>query len=508
MATASGRTIPVEVIRKPFKSGLRANEVYAIRDLQERHRAEEKIRHLAHHDPLTGLPNRVTLRQRLDHAVSEAQVNNHSFAVLCIDLDRFKEVNDVYGHAAGDQVLCVAADRLSHVLRSSEFIGRVGGDEFVVLQSDGPQPESAAALAARIIEAFEYLFDVDGADAEIGASIGIALHPDDGSTSEQILRNADMALYRAKSTGRGMACFFEPDMDMAVRQRRQLVQELRRALAENQFELHYQPQVRIPSADVLGFEALIRWHHPEQGLVPPAEFIPVAEECGLILPIGEWVLLNACEEAATWPHAYKVAVNVSPKQFQNRDLPDVVRRILLETGLSPGRLELEITETALFEDLQAALDTLRRLRALGVSIAMDDFGTGYSSLSSLQAFPFDKLKIDRQFVEHLGEKKQAAMIVKSVLGLGKSLEIPVLAEGVETSQQLAFLSSQSCTEAQGFYFGRPVSAENIKPILASGHIDVEAVARELRARETALGAGKVTPIEGARGRRRGHPSAA
>ncbi|MGH6832140.1 MAG: putative bifunctional diguanylate cyclase/phosphodiesterase, partial [Methyloceanibacter sp.] len=339
MITAAGEAIPVEVIWKPYRSGLRANEVYAVRDLQERRRAEETIRHLAHYDALTGLPNRACLRQRLDTVLNDAQADGRTVAVLCLDLDRFKEVNDLYGHGAGDQVLRMAADRMSKTIRRDEFVGRVGGDEFVVLQSEGLQPNSAAALAARLIEEFEPNFEIDGSPTDIGASIGIALYPDDGTTAEQILANADMALYRAKGVGRGGACFFEPDMDLAVRRRRRLAQELRVAIAEDQLELLYQAQVRIPSAELIGFEALLRWHHPEQGLLSPLEFIPIAEETGLIIPIGEWVLRKACHEAAEWPRPYKIAVNLSAKQFQDHDLPDVVHRILLETGLSPSRLE-------------------------------------------------------------------------------------------------------------------------------------------------------------------------
>ena len=466
-----------------------------MRDLQERRLAEETIRRLAHHDPLTGLPNRTALRERLDENLAEAQLNGWTFAVLCLDLDRFKEVNDLYGHGAGDQILRMTADRLSLSLSHAEFAARVGGDEFAILQSEGLQPEAAAALASKLIEAFAAPFDLDGSGTDVGVSIGIALYPDDGTTAEQLLANADMALYRAKGDGRGGASFFEPDMDLAVRRRRRLSQEMRVALQGNQFELLYQAQVKIPAAELIGFEALLRWRHPEQGLLYPLEFIPIAEETGLIVPIGEWVLRTACREAATWPRPYKIAVNLSPKQFHDRNLADLVHTVLLETGLRPGRLELEITETALFDDLPRALDALRQLRALGVSIAMDDFGTGYSSLSSLQAFPFDKIKIDRQFVEQLAEKKQAALIVRSVLGLGKSLEIPVLAEGVETADQLDFLNSEKCGEVQGFYFGRPASADRIRTILAAGHAEIDVFAENHD--------DKVTPISKGKRRRSG-----
>src|SRR5665811_195571 len=500
MITAAGEAIPVEVICKPYRSGLGANEVYAVRNLQERQRSEETIRHLAHHDSLTGLPNRAYIRQQLDSVLMDAQAGGQTFAVLCLDLNRFKEVNDLYGHSAGDQVLCSAADRMREALSPNEFIGRVGGDEFLVVQSEGSHPDSAAALATRLIEAFDANFEIDGSLTDVSVSIGIALYPDNGTTAEQILANGDMALYRAKNTGHGGACFFEPDMDLAIRRRRRLAQELRVAIAEDQLELFYQAQVRIPSAKLIGFEALLRWHHPEQGLLSPSEFIPIAEETGLIMPIGEWVLTQACRQAAGWPRPYKIAVNLSAKQFQDRCLAEVVHRILLETGLSPSRLELEITETALFDNLQRALDTLRRLRALGVSIAMDDFGTGHSSLSSLQAFPFDKIKIDRQFVEQLGRNKKAVMIVRSVLGLGKSLEIPVLAEGVETAQQLEFLSAEDCGEVQGYYFGRPASAAHIRKTLASGYAEVQLLADGLLVADEA--GSKVTSITAKSDKRR------
>ena len=374
-------------------------------------------------------------------------------------------------------------------------------------EAGGPSLTLRQRLPLRLIEAFDVSFEIDETAVDIGVSIGIALYPDDGTTTEQILANADRALYRAKGLRRSSACFFEPDMDLAVRRRRRLAQELKVALAEDQFEVHYQAQVKIPSAELIGFEALLRWHHPEQGLLSPVEFIPIAEETGLIIPLGEWVLLKACREAAGWSRQYKIAVNLSARQFQDHKLAEVVHRILLETGLSPSRLELEITETALFDDLQRTLDSLRRLRALGVSIAMDDFGTGYSSLSSLQAFPFDKIKIDRQFVQQLGEKTKAASIVRSVLGLGKSLKIPVLAEGVETAQQLEFLSAEDCEQVQGFYFARPASAEKIRKILASGYAEVQLCADDPHVAEET--GNKVTPITAvSRKKRRSRSSAA
>lgn len=461
------RTIPVEVMRRPFALGLKADEVYAIRDLSERYAAENRIRYLAHHDAMTGLPNRATTTDKLESALRRARAAKLSFAVICIDLDRFKDVNDMLGHSAGDAVLREAADRIKAELRPGDVLGRLGGDEFIVLQTRRRQPQSAAALAGRLIEKFAAMFAVEGQLVQVGLSVGVAVYPQDGDTADELMGHANIALARAKAEGRGCVRFFDPEIDKVHHHRKRLAHDLRHAVSEGQLELHYQPQLSIPSCELIGFEALLRWRHPEFGMVSPNEFIPMAEETGLILSIGEWVLRTACREAAEWSKPCRVAVNLSPKQFQQADLPQTVHAILLETGLAPARLELEVTETMLFRDFNRVLDILRRLKALGVTVAMDDYGTGYSSLAVLQAFSFDKLKIDRGFVEKLGTGRQADTIVRSVLSLGHSLDVPVLAEGVETQEQLDYLCKYACDEAQGYYFGRPVPAADVRKLLAS-----------------------------------------
>jgi diguanylate cyclase (GGDEF)-like protein/PAS domain S-box-containing protein len=470
LKTREGDDIPVEVVYRPYVTGRAANQVYAVRDLRERLKAEKKIRFLAHNDTLTGLPNRTSLNAHLARVLRAAQPAREPFAVMCMDLDRFKDVNDVLGHSAGDAVLTEAAQRMIKAAGDGAFLARIGGDEFIAVQSGHNQPEGIAVLASALQEAFREPFQLESQIVQLGLSAGIALYPDDGATREILLSNADTALYRAKLNGRGRACYFEPEMDELQRRRRKLAQALHSALASGQFELHYQPQVRLPTAELIGFEALVRWHHPEHGTISPADFIPIAEETGLILPIGEWVLRTACAEAAQWDEPCKVAVNLSPKQFQQSNLPGLVLRILEETGLAPSRLELEITETTLFEDHQRAIKILGELKALGVSIAMDDFGTGYSSLSTLQAFPFDRIKIDRSFVDNVECAKEAAAIVKSVLSLGRSLDIPVLAEGVETDSQLQFLAREHCQAVQGFYFGRPETSAEVRELLRSGSL--------------------------------------
>lgn len=470
LKTRNGAKVPIEVVFRPYVSHHDANEVYAIRDLRERNDAEEKIRYLAHNDILTGLPNRTSLNRTLKEALRTSKPSGESFAVMCMDLDRFKDVNDVLGHTAGDQVLKEAAKRMIEVIGDSAYLARIGGDEFVIVQEGHNQPEGIALLASSLKERFEKSFTVDSQVIQIGLSAGVAVFPADGTDAQALLGNADTALYRAKSQGRGKTCFFEPEMDQVQQMRRRLAQAMHNAIANGEFELNYQPQVQLPHGELIGFEALIRWRHPEHGMVSPAEFIPIAEETGMILPIGEWVLREACKEAANWSSPCKVAVNLSPKQFLQPNLPGQVLQILEETGLDPSRLELEITETTLFEDQQNALMILGQLKELGVSIAMDDFGTGYSSLSTLQSFPFDKIKIDRSFVDKVEDAKEAAAIVKSVLSLGKSLDIPVLAEGVETDSQLKFLANEHCTAVQGFYFGKPESAAHVVDVLQSGSL--------------------------------------
>ncbi|MDO8296701.1 MAG: EAL domain-containing protein [Caulobacter sp.] len=461
-----GEAVPVEVFARVMDDGARAETrgltVLAIRDLRERRSAEEKIRYLAEHDGLTGLPNRNALKARLAAALDRVEASGETLALVCVDLDHFKEANDLHGHVAGDAVLVEAARRLQNSVSAPSFAARLGGDEFVVVQiTDQDQPTAAAELAGQLLEALKEGMTFEGQDLAMAASLGVSLYPDDGRTGEALLANADMALYRAKENGRGAYRFFKREMDETIRERRNLARELRQAIIDEDLVVHYQPQARASDGEILGFEALVRWRHPVRGMIPPLDFIPLAEETGLILPLGEWVLRKSCVEAAAWDKPLSIAVNLSPLQLNQPNLAQLVHEILIETGLSPMRLELEVTESALFKDYQRALDNLRRLKALGVRIAMDDFGTGFSSLSTLQSFPFDKIKVDKSFVENIHRDARATVIVKAVLGLGRSLDIPVVAEGVETDEQLQFLRGEDCAEVQGYAIGRPAPADTL-----------------------------------------------
>jgi diguanylate cyclase (GGDEF)-like protein len=420
-------------------------------ELMERH---EEIAHLAHHDPLTDLPNRTALAIHLAAALERATVSGTGFAVLSLDLDRFKEANDVFGHGVGDELLCAIARRFERACGDA-FIARVGGDEFTLVSAAGQQPAEAEALAGRVFQSVTRDFEIRGQQISIGLSIGAAIFPRDGSDAVALMANADAALYRAKADGRQTLHFFDPEMDRQLRERYALQHDLRSAVAHDEFILHYQPQALI-DGEVFGFEALVRWQHPKNGLISPATFIPLAEQNGTIVAIGEWTLRQACREAASWASPLQIAVNLSPVQFRFGDLSSLVHSILFETGLTPGRLELEITEGVLIRDPVTALAILRRLKSLGVKIAMDDFGTGYASLASLQSFPFDKIKIDRSFVTGVNSNAQSAAIVRTVLGLGAALDIPVIAEGVETERERAFLMKAGCTEVQGYFVGRPM----------------------------------------------------
>jgi len=427
--------------------------ITVLHDVTERKRDEQRIAHLAHHDPLTDLPNRTAFNECIAATIELAAASGESFALLSIDLDRFKAVNDVFGHSAGDRLLREVASRLEQACEGA-FIARVGGDEFHVITPTGPQPATAEALAEDLCAALDTDIDIDGSPLCVGLTVGVGIFPQDGADAATLVANADAALFRAKSEMRGTIRFFELAMDRQLRERRALQQDLRMAIAHNELALHYQPQAHI-DGEITGFEALVRWHHPRRGLVAPGIFIPLAEESGIIMELGEWILRTACREAASWRRPLRIAINLSPVQFQHGDLAKLVHEVLLETGLAPARLELEITEGVLIGDFDGAVATLRRLKNLGVRIAMDDFGTGYSSLSYLQSFPFDKIKIDQSFIANLGHSQQAATIVRAVIALGRGLALPVVAEGVETENQLKFLAGEFCNEIQGYFVGRP-----------------------------------------------------
>ncbi|EJW13398.1 diguanylate cyclase [Rhodovulum sp. PH10] len=434
-------------------------------DVTERRRAEAKIAYLAHHDALTGLPNRVTFRQEIERGLARVD-RGESLAVLCVDLDRFKTVNDTLGHPIGDQLLQAVAERLRQCLRTTDTVARFGGDEFVVLQVAADQPVGGTVLATRLIQELSAPFEVAGHHVVVGASVGIAVAPADGRDPDVLMKNADMALYRAKEDGRGIHRFFEPAMDARMQSRRTLELDLRKALAMGEFEVFYQPLMNLKSEKVSGFEALLRWRHPVHGLVPPADFIPLAEEIGLITPIGAWVLRQACADAARWPKPYNIAVNLSPRQFAAGTVALDVISALGASGLAPQRLELEITETVLLQDTDATIATLNELRDLGVRISMDDFGTGYSSLGYLRRFPFDKIKIDRSFIHDLAEQSDSIAIVRAIAGLGSALGITTTAEGVETPFQLQQLRDEGCTEVQGYLLSEPKPASELGPLMS------------------------------------------
>jgi diguanylate cyclase len=450
-----GRERDVEVLQRTVSWGGAARRVLAVRDISERKEAAARIAHLAYHDSLTGLPNRAVFTDHLARSVIKAAELSEPLAVLCVDLDGFKTVNDRYGHPAGDELLIEVAHRLRSVTRGQELVSRLGGDEFAVVQAGGSQPGHADLLAERIISALRAPFAIGGQSARISASIGVAVFPHDAANATDLIKNADMALYRAKGEGRGLTRFYEAAMDEALRQRHQLEADLRTALGREEIKVHYQPLAELESGRIIGFEALLRWTHPQHGPISPEMFIRLAEESGLIIKLGEWVLNAACSEATRWDAPLKLSVNLSPLQFIQADLVGAVERVLAETGLDPARLELEITEGLLIEDAPGALAILERLKALGVQISMDDFGTGYSSLSYFRMFPFDKVKIDRSFVADMLDNPQARAIIRSVIGLGRGLGVPVVAEGVETAEQLAALRDEGCDQVQGYLISRP-----------------------------------------------------
>ena len=434
-------------------------------DITERKQAEDRIAFLAEHDALTRLANRELFRDRLDQAI-EMTGRGMGFALFWLDLNNFKAINDTFGHATGDELLQAVANRLEACVRTVDTLARLVGDEFAILQLDVDHPSQAEPLAHRIQEAFRDPFRVGTRQTVLRVSIGITIAPADGTLAETLLKNADIALYLAKSEGRGAVRFFEPEMDARIQMRRALDEDLRTALERNQFEIHYQPLINLAASRVIGFEALLRWHHPTRGMISPLDFIPLSEETSLIVPIGDWVLRRACEEAANWPADIKIAVNLSPVQFKHGDVIGSVRAALEGSGLRPDRLELEITETILLEESDNALTCLRDLRAMGIAVALDDFGTGYASLSYLTRFPFDKIKVDKSFVLQMDKNKDAMSILDAIVALGQSLDIRTTAEGVETAEQLDRLRMKGCTEVQGNLFSRPVPAADVPGLIA------------------------------------------
>ena len=468
----NGRTFKIR--HRPMPDG---GWVATHEDITEQRQSEVKIEYMAHHDALTDLANRVLLNERLEQALGRRIHREEMVAIHHLDLDQFKAVNDTFGHPVGDKLLKIVADRLRGLVRENDTIARMGGDEFVIVQAPITDPAEATALAERIIELMGEPFDIDGHQAVIGASVGIAVGPGDGLRPDRLLRNADLALYRAKGDGRGTFRFFEPAMDLQMQTRRVMEQDMRRALPAGEFELYYQPVLNLSSNEISGFEALIRWNHPKQGLVNPATFIPLAEEIGFIVPIGEWVIRQACATAAQWPEHLHVAINISAVQFRSPGLMQVIIGALAASGLNPARLEIEITETVLLHNRDTTLAILHQLRALGVRIAMDDFGTGYSSLTYLQCFPFDKIKIDRSFVKDITESTGSLNIVRAIAALATGMGMTATAEGVETQEQRDKIAAEGCTEMQGFLFSRPLPILEIERLFLTGHKSAKASGR-------------------------------
>ncbi len=456
---ADGRTIETTRMLLPTGGSVELHE-----DATERRAATRRIAHMARHDALTELPNRVMFREHIEAALLGTQKTRPT-AVLCIDLDQFKHVNDTLGHPVGDELLRLVSGRLKHSIRAGDIVARLGGDEFAIVQGSEQQPNGATQLARRVIDVLGKPFDVEGHRVIIGASVGVAIAPFDGETSEVLLMNADMALYRAKAEGRNTFRSFEPEMNVTSQKRRQIETDMRLAIETGQFELYYQPQITIETNTISGFEALIRWNHPQYGRISPADFIPIAEETGLIVEIGEWVLQTACATATTWPGHVRIAVNVSPLQVRKRGLTTAVARALASSGLEPERLELEITEAVMLQDTDHTMAVLHALRAMGVRISMDDFGTGYSSLSYLRRFPFNKIKIDQSFVADIGNDDNAALIVHAVTQLARSLGMSTTIEGVENADQLRVVSRDGQGEVQGYLLSPPRPAHEVLDLM-------------------------------------------
>jgi diguanylate cyclase (GGDEF)-like protein/PAS domain S-box-containing protein len=440
-------------------------------DVTDRRQTESRMAHMAYHDGLTDLPNRPAFVKALTQMIEACEGTAEEFAVLCVDLDGLKEINDVFGHATGDKLLIEVARRIQSTARGG-VVARLSGDEFGLI-IDGKQPTAGITLAEQLAETLASEFLIDGKSVRTGITTGISVFPHNGADAASLLANAGAALFRAKAKSRGTIGIYEPEMDQQIRDRRVLHQDLSVAIRNGELSLHFQPQAMsgatVVESQIIGFEALARWQHPARGFISPGDFIPLAEESGLIVEMGEWILREACREAASWPKPLQIAVNLSPAQFMHGDVVGLVHGILLETGLLPGRLELEITEGVLIEDFDRGLALLRRLKALGVRISMDDFGSGYSSLSYLQAFPFDKIKVDRTFVVNLGRNPQSAAIVRAVIDLGHGLDMSIVAEGVETQEQLSFLAQEGCDAVQGYLIGKPLPIGKYAALVGRGN---------------------------------------
>jgi diguanylate cyclase (GGDEF)-like protein/PAS domain S-box-containing protein len=467
---ADGRTF--STLAAPMTDG---GFVATFDDITEKRRSEERISHLVHYDALTDLPNRALFYEDLEHRLARVP-QDQGFAVFSLDFDHFKNVNDLFGHPVGDKLLQAAARRMNNCIRDTDMVARLGGDEFAAVQSDIRRPAEATVFATRLIDALSAPYELDGHQIIVGVSIGIAMAPGDGTTPDQLMKNADLALARCKADRGNTYRFFEAEVDARMQERRAIELDLRKALMNNEFTLEYQPIVNLKTGKITACEALVRWRQPERGLVPPLRFVPIAEETGLIIPIGERVLMQACADAATWPGEVAVTVNVSPVQFRSGDFAEVVKMAIEKSELPSRRLELEITELVLMDDRDAALFLLRQLKKLGISIAMDDFGTGYSSLAYLRSFPFDRIKIDQSFIHDLTNNKESLAILRAVVSLGNSLNIVTTAEGVETAGQLEMLRAEGCTDVQGFFFGPPRPAAETREMLAALHGSMPAVA--------------------------------
>ncbi|HXE95136.1 MAG TPA: EAL domain-containing protein [Dongiaceae bacterium] len=479
----------LSIVTVKDKKGGILNYIAVFSDISERKAADERIHFMAHYDALTGLPNRVLLHDRILQAITAAPRLGRKVAILFLDLDRFKTINDTLGHSIGDLLLQSVAERLKECTRSTDTIARLGGDEFIVVIPDLLEGSYVTTVAQKILDLISTPFLVRDVELNTSASIGISLYPDDGISNEELIANADVAMYRSKESGRNNYQFFAPEMNDSAYERLTMENNLRRALERQEFVLYYQPQVNSETGRIIGAEALVRWKHPEMGLVPPGMFIPIAEESGLIVAIGEWVLREACRQNKAWQQEglspIPVAVNLSTAQFRQKNLTEVVAKVLKETGLEPCCLELEITESGIMHGGETAVNTLHSLKQMGLKLSIDDFGTGYSSLSYLKKFPLDKLKIDQSFVRDITTDLDDAAIVIAIIGMARSLKLRVIAEGVETSGHLDFLNTNGCIEIQGYYFGKPVPADEFGRLLSQG-IWSEELCRDCAHRSTPL----------------------